>query len=415
MALYAFDGTWREDEDAPEDTTNVVRFRDLYRGRTEYRDGVGTRFSILGKFLGGLFGFGGRSRVEQMYEAVRENYRRGDTVIDIIGFSRGAALAVHFCHILADHGIELDANRTVKPEIRFLGLWDTVASFGLSFDIGSVINFQDINLGWNIASIPDNVRACAHALALDERRETFRPQRYDRVGLDSRITELWFRGVHADIGGGNSNLARNVIALTWMVEQARLAGAQFDDAACATVASKADAGAPIKSNIDPRIDPRRETCPVDRVHPSAKAKALAPGERATFTVNSCEHYNWAAVQLEKGARYRFDVAASECWEDGGTTCGADGWSSASHPFIATHALRGFEPYRRVPEANWFELIGALSNDDEELFRIGSGGPEHDYVAPRDAELFAFANDLSTNYRNNIGAITVGVTRLTEPH
>ncbi len=31
MALYAFDGAWNEDEEAPEHDTNVVRFRDFYQ------------------------------------------------------------------------------------------------------------------------------------------------------------------------------------------------------------------------------------------------------------------------------------------------------------------------------------------------------------------------------------------------
>ena len=48
MALYAFDGTWNEDEEIPSKDSNVVRFRDAYLGdHKKYVAGVGTRFGFL--------------------------------------------------------------------------------------------------------------------------------------------------------------------------------------------------------------------------------------------------------------------------------------------------------------------------------------------------------------------------------
>ena len=100
MALYAFDGTWNEDETEPIADTNVVKFRDVYRGKPEYVEGVGTRFGALGRALGGLLGAGGRTRIEEMYEKLLANWQKGDHEIDIIGFSRGAALAAHFSNVI---------------------------------------------------------------------------------------------------------------------------------------------------------------------------------------------------------------------------------------------------------------------------------------------------------------------------
>ena len=109
MALYAFDGTWNSDEDDPENETNVVRFTELYQGKNnEYVAGVGTRFGKIGGALGGLFGSGGRARIDEMYEELCENWQQGDEVIDIIGFSRGAALAVHFASKLGEQGVKLN-------------------------------------------------------------------------------------------------------------------------------------------------------------------------------------------------------------------------------------------------------------------------------------------------------------------
>ena len=151
MALYAFDGTWNEDEGNPGIDTNVVKFRDAYllRHFIHYIEGVGTRYGVLGRVLGGVFGAGGKTRIEEMYERLCEFWEAGDQEIDIVGFSRGAALAVHFANVIRHTGIRQggDAEGEVlesNPSIRFLGLWDIVASFGIPRDV--VFNFQDINL-----------------------------------------------------------------------------------------------------------------------------------------------------------------------------------------------------------------------------------------------------------------------------
>ena len=107
MALYAFDGTWNFDQDDDGKDSNVVRFCELYSGPTEYRAGVGTRLHALGRVMGGIFGFGGHKRIKEMSQELKENWSLGDEVIDIIGFSRGSALAVHFANKIADEGIHI--------------------------------------------------------------------------------------------------------------------------------------------------------------------------------------------------------------------------------------------------------------------------------------------------------------------
>ncbi len=191
MALYAFDGTWNSDEEEPDKDTNVVRFSELYSGNsTEYVSGVGTRYGKVGEIFGGLFGSGGRHRIDEMYEELCENWEQGDKVIDIIGFSRGAALAVHFVNKLGTEGVKLENNQIEMVKVRFLGLWDTVASFGLSLD--TIINFQEINLGWEIKSVNKCVDNCFHAMALDERRESFNVTRLDPKNQFNTIQEVWF-------------------------------------------------------------------------------------------------------------------------------------------------------------------------------------------------------------------------------
>jgi T6SS, Phospholipase effector Tle1-like, catalytic domain len=273
LALYAFDGTWNlrdrkdviasaqggrygADSAARRDTveTNVHRFREFYClkrdgpqgefrdcGNAAYVQGVGTRAGLPGKILGGAFGLGGKHRIRVMYEELCKRYfdrQNPDTEIDIIGFSRGAALAVHFTNLLATHGLRDPADGrawlpwrhrglgwtlrhprkgqgfVAQPRIRFLGLWDTVASFGVPFWL-----LRNRWKQFQVATIPANVERSFHAMAIDESRATFalvRPQ-----PIDPRATvhyELWFRGAHANVGGGYADRGLSDIALAWMSE-----------------------------------------------------------------------------------------------------------------------------------------------------------------------------------------------------
>ena len=119
-----------------------------------------------------------------------------------------------------------------KVNFRFMGLWDTVLS-------------TDLPWGTYQLATPAEFRYVAHAVALNEHRgQTFR-QLNGSTGafpLEPIIRspqpveggvriERGFLGAHADIGGGfeegQNDLAR--VALTWMVEQAKLSGLQMND------------------------------------------------------------------------------------------------------------------------------------------------------------------------------------------
>ncbi|MEW8403318.1 MAG: DUF2235 domain-containing protein [Candidatus Thiodiazotropha taylori] len=231
MALYAFDGTWN-DSSAPDDErdirndTNVHRFRLRYGENHHYVDGVGTRYSIIGKIVGGVTGAGAQKRIEEHFQALKENFAAGDKTIDIIGYSRGAAISRMFVHYIDrnfDDLIDNSGNHLPHPpKIRFLGLFDTVASFGIPW------NEDEHNFETNIPEIVENT---FHAMALDETRETFGIERC--LGNRDKITEVWFRGGHGDIGGNatftghkgkESNRRRSNIALEWMLSKARGCG-----------------------------------------------------------------------------------------------------------------------------------------------------------------------------------------------
>ena len=71
-------------------------------------------------------------------------------------------------------------------------------------------------------------------------------------------------------------------------------------------------------------------------------------------------------------------------------------------------MRSFELRRRAPRANWFQLVLTLDDDDQDVYPVGTSGQ---FVATRDADLWAFANDLKEKYGNNKGELLVTVTRV----
>lgn len=406
MALYAFDGTWNTDVEDDSFDTNVTRFVELYGlpDKVHYLEGVGTRLGAVGKVLGGLFGLGGRSRVEEMTEHLRKNWENGDEVIDVVGFSRGAALALHFTHQLGDHGLTLSNGDIAKPRVRFLGLWDTVASFGLSFD--TVINFNEINLGWDVNTLSSSVDHCFHAMALDERRETFQITRLNENQSSENIEELWFRGVHSDVGGGNGNYERSNIALHWMVGRADSVGVPVNfEIRKEEKYNQQNKFAEISENKDVKIDKRRKVFEKDKFHPTAEPLYLTKGVKYKTNVYAKRRYNWSGVTLEKGKQYRVSVADNQIWEDGGIDCSADGWESGQLRKFKEAFVKNLEGRRRCPEANWFELVGSYGDEDDHVFRIGSSVT---ITAERNADLYLFANDLKTFYYNNKGLLEVVV-------
>lgn len=270
MALYAFDGTWNDAKDTGVygQQTNVVSFHHHYDGGKHIYRGVGTRHGALGKLFGGAFGVGGHDRIGWARRDLAESYRSGDRGIDVVGFSRGAALALHFANVVGSKGVRDPGNGEQldpRPRIRFLGLWDTVASFGIPISLGP-LRFQRINLGYRL-KLPDNVQRCCQALALDELRETFRPTRLDGA------REVWFRGAHSDVGGGNENPGLSNIALRWMLRKAAAAGLPVAPAAIDDVGRLVAFDAPIRrAKMEIIPDPPRRVLEQDRIHYSVSVR-----------------------------------------------------------------------------------------------------------------------------------------------
>jgi uncharacterized protein (DUF2235 family) len=229
MALYAFDGTGNEDRIDDAFDSNVCDFFHAYDDALKNDDPSKERGSLylkgigqmartpLGDVVAGAFGFGGHKRVRLAMDRLENNIQVGDAAIDIVGFSRGAALAISFANEIAEH--------MPGRSIRFIGVWDIVGQFGAPG--------EHINAGHNL-HFPPNVEHCFHAMALDESRALFPLTRLGKGrNTSTKLQEVWFRGVHSDVGGGNGNRGLNWIALNWMYEAALRCGLPMNPAAIA--------------------------------------------------------------------------------------------------------------------------------------------------------------------------------------
>jgi hypothetical protein len=270
MALYAFDGTWnaaKTGDDSDLTNTNVFRFSEAYHKRSNtddlYVEGVGTRWDKVGRIVGGLFGMGELKRLDDAYDHLCKAWAANDHTIDIVGFSRGAATTLDFCNRIQERGIRRPGSDDVvepNPKIRFLGVWDVVAAFGFA-NLGNTA----ANIGHHLSIPKSNLQFCFHALALDERRPSFLPTRLHGA------REVWFRGVHSDIGGGNTNRGLNDISLKWMMSKAKAAGLPITDADIAVL------------NPVPATAPHTDKPPL-------RVRAIAPIDRCHYTISPMDHF-----------------------------------------------------------------------------------------------------------------------------
>ena len=126
--------------------------------------------------------------------------------ISVFGFSRGAAEATAFCHFFSEllTGGKLAG---VPASIDFLGIFDTVATVGMSDSAGRTTiipnAFFDGHWAWAnkiLQPLPDCVKDGRHYIASHEQRMNFPVTQIHSTS--GKFAEMYFPGVHSDVGGG---------------------------------------------------------------------------------------------------------------------------------------------------------------------------------------------------------------------
>jgi len=249
--ILLFDGTWNMPEasvpDGSEQVSNIYLIwkalggADLDRnsvaleasqitehGRLFYIRGVGTSGHKVQEAIAGALGLGIVARISAAYHWFCVNYEKNDDVF-VFGFSRGAFAARSFCGLLSvagarrlSHREEADdvcagyMDRSVSGKsipIQYLGIFDTVGT--------------TVERPGDHALSPSNVASVRHALALDEKRASFRPIFWKKKS-GQQVLESWFVGAHSNIGGGYPDKNLSNIALFWILKGAEHAGLKLD-------------------------------------------------------------------------------------------------------------------------------------------------------------------------------------------
>src|SRR6187401_308483 len=239
-----------------------------------YDDGVGTRGNLIVRSLGGIAGYGLKRNVKELYRELSRVYDPGDRIF-LFGFSRGAftvrtlAGMIGACGIL--NGNDFDKAQDLRdavtraygayrakyqsvmsravgavlrwppPEIAlrrffdeyaarvhrdvpiaFIGVWDTVDAVGMPFAIADAANRLVYQFKFRTHDLGKNVKRACHALSIDDPRLAFVPVLWR--GPDPRLDQVWFAGVHSNVGGGYPKQGMSLVALDWMLTHAATSG-----------------------------------------------------------------------------------------------------------------------------------------------------------------------------------------------
>ncbi len=232
---------------------------------TFYDNGVGTEDNKYVRGATGALGIGFKRNVCDLYAFLARNYEEGDDVY-FFGFSRGAATVracagfIAACGLVDGRDMEEEAlNKSVneavkaysnrsraKPckgngshgviPIKFIGVWDTVSSLGFpqKWDKASIGLFvlNAIFMGLDRVSdyvlphrfynyeLTDNIEYACQALAVDDARSSFWPMVWKEKKHATHVEQVWFSGMHSNVGGGYERAGMANVALAWMMQRA---------------------------------------------------------------------------------------------------------------------------------------------------------------------------------------------------
>lgn len=236
--IIGCDGTWNDTDTSAK--TNVAKLLSACSSANQeqhYEEGVGT--AHWEALPGGIYGEGLDRQILGAYRFLRrrfadKDWKREENKVFIFGFSRGAYAARRLAGLISHCGvpkkakdIELAWQLYLKGDVgsaedlkdrgflfdipvELLGVWDTVKTT-------TDEDFKDRKL-------PACVVAGYHAMAIDEKRKFFPVLKWNG---EKRVKQVWFSGVHSDVGGGYAECGLSDIALHWMIDRAYEHGLKF--------------------------------------------------------------------------------------------------------------------------------------------------------------------------------------------
>jgi len=236
-----------------------------------YQAGIGSTGNFINKIVGGATAEGLSENIRSAYTFIALNYSTGDEIY-LFGFSRGAFTArsiaglIDGVGLLTKQGLEYLAevfkdfenreNPNYKPAypntpifekpsaldpryrnelvrkglsrlsiaIKAIGVFDTVGSLGIPrIEWLERLHLQTKSTKEYLfydTALNDHIENAFQALALDEHRAAFSPAVWEKPrGNETNLRQVWFSGVHSNIGGGYADQGQANITLAWMMSQ----------------------------------------------------------------------------------------------------------------------------------------------------------------------------------------------------
>lgn len=257
--IICADGTWQSPRSAT--GSHVLR---IARGVAP-EDGFGAKQVVFydwglgsdgSRLTAGITGRGIDKNILDCYRFIVHNYDEGDRLY-LFGFSRGAYTVRSLTGLIHNSGILQRAHagyideayrlyRQRSPDsapgkhratafrkryavadtcrVHFVGVLDTVGSLGIPAPFLGTLGtdrylFHDTQ--------PNHIiNHARHAVSIDENRQDFEPALWTSAeGCD--LQQVWFAGVHSDIGGSYSDHSLGDHAAQWLAREAQVCGLAF--------------------------------------------------------------------------------------------------------------------------------------------------------------------------------------------
>jgi len=273
--IVCCDGTWNEPESVKDKVkvpTNVLKMVRAIAAHDKknninqviyYDQGVGTgSLGVIDRHIGGGTGFGISKNIRDCYSFIANNYSEGDEIY-LFGFSRGAYTIRSLGGMLGTVGLLSKNDLRYVPEayayyhtvpkkreksphcelivsllgkepkatpIKLIGVWDTVGALGIPTPILGRVQrwagkiWKRFRVGFHNCTLDEHVENAYHALAIDERRGPFKPSIWNEFTKQRNVLQVWFAGVHSNIGGGYEDSGLSDTAFVWMADRARECG-----------------------------------------------------------------------------------------------------------------------------------------------------------------------------------------------
>ena len=271
------------------------------------------------------------------YRFLVERYEPGDELF-LFGFSRGAFTARSLAGLIRNAGILRrehagrvdEAYRLYRargdlahpsgiesrifrrwyshePDVHFIGVWDTVGALGIP---GMRGRLAERMWGFHDTQLSSHVSNAFHALAIDERRRPFAPTLWDRPAdaPGQTLEQVWFAGVHSDVGGGYPNPGLSEIALLWMAGRAAACGLAFDAGQFTKVATPDEERRRLAAEVAP--DPLAELARL------AAASSTGCSRRSTASSPTPAMPGWRSPRPPSGAWTSSPPTGPSAWRRG---------------------------------------------------------------------------------------------------